>query len=217
MSASSDATATRPGRGRRAGRSSGDERERDILNTLEQLLETQSFHEISIDDLARGAGISRPTFYFYFPSKEAALLTLLDAIVAEANAGRDEAQLGLENNPAEHVRQGIEAYLQTFGKHRAVAFAAAEAQSSSPEVRELWNGVREGWVKDAATNIDIERKRVGAKTDVSSRDLAIALIQMNENVLRTSFAGEQPAVDEAVVLDVLQAIWINAIYGDKSP
>jgi len=217
MSASSDATATRPGRGRRAGRSSGDERERDILNTLEQLLETQSFHEISIDDLARGAGISRPTFYFYFPSKEAALLTLLDAIVAEANAGRDEAQLGLENNPAEHVRQGIEAYLQTFGKHRAVAFAAAEAQSSSPEVRELWNGVREGWVKDAATNIDIERKRVGAKTEVSSRDLAIALIQMNENVLRTSFAGEQPAVDEAVVLDVLQAIWINAIYGDKSP
>jgi AcrR family transcriptional regulator len=217
MNASSDATATRPGRGRRAGRSSGDERERDILNTLEQLLEKQNFHEISIDDLARGAGISRPTFYFYFPSKVAVLLTLLDAIVVEANAGRDQAQVGLENNPAEHVRQGIEAYLQTFGRHRAVAFAAAEAQSSSPEVRELWNGVREGWVQDAATNIDIERKRVGAKTEVSSRDLAIALIQMNENVLRTSFAGEQPAIDEAVVLDVLQAIWINAIYGDKSP
>ena len=41
---------------------------------------------ISVDDLARGAGISRPTFYFYFASKDAVLLTLLDRVVAEADA-----------------------------------------------------------------------------------------------------------------------------------
>src|SRR5919108_4642572 len=73
-------------RGRRASRPSGDDREAAILRTAERLLEQQGFSQISIDDLARGAGISRPTFYFYFPSKDAVLLTLLDRVVDEANA-----------------------------------------------------------------------------------------------------------------------------------
>jgi len=70
-------------RGRRAPRPSGDEREHAILATAERLLEQRPLSEISIDDLARGAGISRPTFYFYFASKDAVLLTLLDRVIAE--------------------------------------------------------------------------------------------------------------------------------------
>ena len=73
-------------RGRRAARPSGDDREQAILATAERLLTDRSLREISVDDLARGAGISRPTFYFYFASKDAVLLTLLDRVVAEADA-----------------------------------------------------------------------------------------------------------------------------------
>src|SRR5213078_5343648 len=77
-------TPVRTTRGRRAPRATGEDRERDILATFERLLEERPLHEISVDDLARGAGISRPTFYFYFASKEAVLLTLLDRMVDEA-------------------------------------------------------------------------------------------------------------------------------------
>ena len=55
---------TRPARGRRTRRATGDDRERAILASLERLLEERSLGEISVDDLARGAGISRPSFYF---------------------------------------------------------------------------------------------------------------------------------------------------------
>jgi AcrR family transcriptional regulator len=48
------------------------------------LLDERALADISVDDLAKGAGISRPTFYFYFPSKEAVLLALLERMVAEA-------------------------------------------------------------------------------------------------------------------------------------
>src|SRR5258708_6704778 len=51
-------------RGRRGTRASGDDRERAILPTAERLLEERPLGEISVEDLARGAGISRPTFYF---------------------------------------------------------------------------------------------------------------------------------------------------------
>ena len=77
---------SRPARARRAARPSGDDRELAILETAERLLEDRSLAEISVDDLAKGAGISRPTFYFYFASKDAVLLTLLERVIAEADA-----------------------------------------------------------------------------------------------------------------------------------
>ncbi|MFY9265611.1 MAG: TetR/AcrR family transcriptional regulator [Solirubrobacterales bacterium] len=204
-------------RGRRVRRASGDERESAILETAEALLESQPFHEISIDDLARGAGISRSTFYFYFPSKEAVLLTLLDGVIAHADAGHDRAKAMLENNPAAFLRDSINAYVTSFGSHRAVTLAGAEAHATNPEVRKLWNQVREGWVQEAASAIAAERDRGAAPPGPPARDLAIALIQMNEGVLRATFAGDEPAVDEDDLIDVLHSIWLNAVYGHVPP
>src|ERR1700758_3447679 len=87
-------------RGRRSSRPSGDDREAAILATAERLLEQQGFSQISIDDLARGAGISRPTFYFYFPSKDAVLLTLLDQVNTRAHAALTALAGKVSGDPA---------------------------------------------------------------------------------------------------------------------
>jgi len=63
-------------RGRCSARPSGESRELAILATAERLLSERPLAEISIDDLAQGAGISRSGFLFYFQSKEAVLLAL---------------------------------------------------------------------------------------------------------------------------------------------
>src|SRR5688572_26248110 len=120
---------TRPVRGRRAPRASGDDRERAILETAEQLLGERPLSEISVDDLARGAGISRPSFYFYFPSKEAVLLTLLDRVIveAEASVASSGVPAGAAGDPARYWRAGITAFYETFRRHRAVALACVEA------------------------------------------------------------------------------------------
>ncbi|MGO8962516.1 MAG: TetR/AcrR family transcriptional regulator, partial [Mycobacterium sp.] len=73
-------------RGRRSARPSGDDRELAILTTAERLLEQRPLTDISVDDLAKGAGLSRPTFYFYFPSKDAVLLTLCERVIVEADS-----------------------------------------------------------------------------------------------------------------------------------
>src|ERR1700738_5721294 len=89
-----------PSRGRRSSRPSGDDRELAILKTAERLFEERSLAEISVDDLAKGAGISRPTFYFYFPSKDAVLLTLLERVIEEAGARLDGLAERLPDEPA---------------------------------------------------------------------------------------------------------------------
>src|SRR3954462_3594698 len=170
-------------RGRRATRPSGDDRELAILTTAERLLGEKPLSAISVDDLARGAGISRPTFYFYFASKDAVLLTLLDRVVAEA----DTASLAaFDTAPADHReawRRAITAYYETFRAHRPLTLAWAEARSTNAEVRELWARGFEGWVELSAAAIEAERQRGAASPGPPARDLAVALNSMNERVL----------------------------------
>jgi AcrR family transcriptional regulator len=207
-----------PGRGRRAARASGDDRERAILETAERLLEERALSAISVDDLAKGAGISRPSFYFYFPSKDAVVLTIIDRLVAAAAGSRARALKTLTaGDPRAGLRQGLEDLYSAFRSRRAVTLAAAELRMTNPEARELWGEVTEGWVADVTAVIEAERARGSAPPGLPARELAISLVQMNERVQYATFAGESPSLEEDRVLDVLVEIWLRAIYGAAEP
>jgi AcrR family transcriptional regulator len=209
MTAHAGATSAR---GRRAGRPSGDDRELAILATAERLLGDRPLSAISVDDLARGAGISRPTFYFYFASKDAVLLSLLDRVVAEADAATRAAFDRPASGPREGWRRVITAYHETFRAHRALTLAWAEARSSNTEIRNLWAGVVESWVQRCTVAIEAERSRGAAPEGPSARDLAVVLISTNERVLYATFSGDGPAVAETAVVDVLLEVWLRTIY-----
>lgn len=204
-----------PVRGRRPARPTGDDRELAILATAERLLEQRSLGAISVDDLARGAGISRPTFYFYFPSKDAVLLTLLDRVVAEADAAMDAAFDRPADGPREAWQRVLRAYHDTFRGHRALTVAWAEARTSSAAVRTLWAEVVERWVQRCATAIEAERARGAAPAGPAARDLAVALTSMNERVIYASLSGDGPAVADEDVVPVLLRVWLAAVYGDE--
>jgi AcrR family transcriptional regulator len=204
-------------RGRRSARPSGDDRELAILATAERLLASQPLNAISVDDLARGAGISRPTFYFYFASKDAVLLSLLDRVVAEADAAMGRAFGRPAAGPREGWRRAITAYYETFAAHRGLTLAWAEARSTSAEVRALWASVFEGWVRRSTAAIEAERNRGAAPPGVPARDLAVALNSMNERVLYATFSADGPAVAESDVVEVLLGVWLSAVYGTPPP
>ena len=211
-------TAARTVRGRRAARPTGDDREHAILATAEQLLGERALRDISIDDLAKGAGISRPTFYFYFRSKEAVLLALLDRVVHEADAAATAVpDTALAADPARFWREVLSAFYRTFRDHRPVALAAAEARWTNDEVRDLWSSVMAAWTDRAAAAIESERARGAAPPGLPARDLAIALSAMNERSMHALLAGDEPALAEADVVTVLHTIWLNAIYRTTSP
>src|SRR6185503_19320605 len=123
------ATAAKPkaapnGRGRRATRASGDDRERAILESAERLLEEKPLSEISVDDLAKGAGISRPTFYFYFPSRDAVVLTIIERMIpAITMAGRGQSLENLGEDPRTGLRETLAEIYKTFEERKAVVLA----------------------------------------------------------------------------------------------
>ena len=209
------ASSTRAPRGRRSTRPSGDDREQAILATAERLLEERAFADISVDDLAKGAGLSRPTFYFYFKSKEAVLLSLLEPMIARGDAEFEGATQRLPTDPRRVWRNGIEAFFSAFGAHRAVARAATEALATSSELRAVWSGYMQKWIDQTATMITAERARGAAPETIPAADLATSLNQMNERTMMATLSGEQPAVAEDRLVDTLTQIWVGSIYGSN--
>jgi AcrR family transcriptional regulator len=202
-------------RGRRAARPSGDDREQAILATAERLLEERSFADISVDDLAKGAGLSRPTFYFYFKSKEAVLLSLLEPVIAGADSEFDGAVQRLPADPRRVWRNGIKAFYTAFATHRSLARAATEALATSTELRMVWSGFMQKWIDQTATMIAAERARGAAPETVSAADLATSLNQMNERTMMAALSAHTPAVHPDRVVDTLTHIWVTSIYGES--
>lgn len=200
-------------RGRKTTRPSGDERIQAILTNTEELLGQRPLTDISVDDLARGAGISRPTFYFYFSSKEAVLLTLAERIIEEADANVAGINPAATTSPAEYWRAVIKAYFDAFGSHRALTVALSSMQGTSPELDQRWSEVTENWVSNTTLGIEAERTRGAAPNTIPARDIAIALNLINQAMMRATFTGQQPAVDDGKVVDTLLHVWLNAIYG----
>lgn len=204
---------TRAVRGRRSARPSGDDRELAILATAERLLEQRPLTDISVDDLAKGAGLSRPTFYFYFRSKDAVLFTLFEGVITEA----DTALERLVTNAPEDIealwRTGINIFVETFGSHRAVSLAADAARTNN-DLRALWSQFMQKWVDRITTVIEAERARGAAPVTLPAHDLSAALNLLNEKVMLTSFAGEHPSVPNERLLETLVHLWVTSVYGE---
>jgi len=180
------------------------------------LLEERSFADISVDDLAKGAGLSRPTFYFYFKSKEAVLLSLLEPMIIRADAEFDGAVQRLPADPRRVWRNGIKAFFNGFGSHRAVVRAGSEALATSSEVRAVWTSFMQKWIDQTAAMITAERARGAAPETIPAADLATSLNQMNERAMMATLFAEQLSVNEDRVVDTLTHIWVASIYGASS-
>jgi AcrR family transcriptional regulator len=204
----------RAGRARRSARPSGDDRELAILATAERLMEQRPLGDISVDDLAKGAGISRPTFYFYFPSKDAVLLTLLERVIAEADAALERLIEGRPEDRNLIWRNGINVFFATFGAHRSVCAAAVAAKTTGTEAQELWATSMQRWIAHIAGVIEAERARGAAPVTLPAQELSTALNLLNESVMTASFAGHQPSLPDDRVLDNLVHIWTTSIYGE---
>jgi AcrR family transcriptional regulator len=207
------ASQPRTGRARRATRPSGDDRELAILSTLERLLEDRPLADISVDDLAKGVGISRPTFYFYFASKDAVLLTLFARGLAEADAAFGGHVADYSVDPTAAWRAGIYGFFEPLRAHLAVVLAGVAATATNAEIRQMWSRFMQNWVDRTAAVITAERARGAAPETVPAHDLAAALNLMNERTMVASYTGQTPAIAENAALDTLAHIWITSIYG----
>jgi AcrR family transcriptional regulator len=195
----------------------GDLKEQAILATCERLLGEKPLGEIGVDELAAGAGISRPTFYFYFESKNAVLRALVERLADQMYAEAASWLAREGDSPEVTVSRSIEAAAQQWRDHGAVLRAAVEAWGSVPELQAFWEDIVGRFVDQSAARIGEERDAATAPPGPEPEALAKALIWMNERCFYTSSLGADPALADDELVPTLTAIWLRAIYASFTP
>jgi AcrR family transcriptional regulator len=116
-----------------------DERRRQLLDAGAALFAEQAYEEISMRDIARAAGVSKPLLYHYFSSK----IDLFKAAVAEKAAELQATiEPGGEAPPLEQLASSLDAYLAWIEAHARTWSKLMQSAASVPEARELIEGFR---------------------------------------------------------------------------
>jgi AcrR family transcriptional regulator len=204
---------------RRRGPSKGDLKEEAILDTAMELLVDRSFDEIGVDELARGAGISRPTFYFYFESKQAVLRALVEQLTEQAFTNSEWLTGGDEDRtPEEVIQSGIEMGTKLWKDHGPVLRAGFDTWGSVPELRPFWEAITSQFVDAAAEQIKAARTAgLAPNGPPSAKALATALIRMSERCYYMASLGVEPSLSDKELTATLTTIYLRSIYGTDSP
>jgi TetR/AcrR family transcriptional regulator, ethionamide resistance regulator len=192
----------------RRGPRKGDLKEEAILATCERLLEEKPLGEIGVDELAAGAGISRPTFYFYFESKNAVLRTLVERLADAMYADAASFLARDDEDPELTISRSIGAAADQWREHGPVLRAAVEAWGTVPELQAFWEAITGRFVDPAAARIAQE----GVVGEAEPESLAKALIWMNERCFYTSSLGTGAALSDDELVPTLTSIWLRAIF-----
>lgn len=182
----------------------GDQRRAALLGALDELLATRSLGEIGIAEITRAAGVSRSAFYFYFPTKAAAVAALLSDFYDEMQQAAVGWYEGGPGTPLQRLRKGFIATIALWHERAALLVAMLDAIGADPEVREVWGSWIDGFIDRIASRISEERASGLARGTADPHALATvlmgaALIGMERDV-RAIVAGEAPSAARAKAL-----------------
>jgi AcrR family transcriptional regulator len=116
------------------------ERVHHILGESLECFAEQGFERVTYDDLIRRSKVSRGSFYWYFPSKEALYDAVLDYCVS-GYVARVEAEFA-KTNPKDHiVKRLLDTCLADFNANRSQYRVLLRPPPSESAIRKLvqWN------------------------------------------------------------------------------
>jgi AcrR family transcriptional regulator len=206
-----DVDSRRSQRQRAAGPSKGEVREAQILDVTERLLLTTPFADITMDEIATRAGLSRSTMYFYFASKEDLLAGLL-ARTHDEIVGPTATLLDADTTADQTVRKVLEALLRSWRQHGPALRTFLETGLVSPGFGPRWRATTNEIIDVMAQFIDRERAagRLPAAPP-SAHAVSSAVFWMVEHEMYELFRTRHTRAAEGELIDTLALLWRRAM------
>ena len=207
-------SAVPPTRRQPGGPAKGDRRRQAIVEAVEQLLPGRSIAQLSVEDIAAAAGISRSGFYFYFESKYAALADALSDVADAMETAADDFFGDTERAPRDYVPEALGRVARLWREHADLMVAIEDAAHSDTGARAIWDAWRQRFVVAIAGSIEDERV-AGRAPDraVASRDLARALLAANVGMLSDDARGGGSEADYDRTVGALTCVWLATVWG----
>lgn len=178
-----------------------------VAATIE-LAEQAPFNDLTVEEIARAAGISRTAFYFYFRDKQD-LLMAAAADVADALYREADRWWGADGPPEVLVREAIAGVVAVYEQHADLLRVATEVSTYDPEVSRLWRGLVARFVVATADHIRAEQA-VGRIGELEPDRTAEALMWMAERCCYVYLVSGERSSEELV--ESLATVWLRALY-----
>jgi AcrR family transcriptional regulator len=170
--------------------------------------EGSSFKDLTVDEIARAAGITRSAFYFYFRDKHDLLASATRAVFDRLYVEADRWWHG-QGDPRERVRDGLEGVVAVYAEHADLLRIVTEAASYDPETRDFWRGLIQRFVDSTAEQLRADAS-AGRLADVDPDDVAEQLVWMVERCCYVQIAtGDR---DPAELAASLTRTWTALLY-----
>lgn len=187
-----------------------DLRER-VLAAMRELLRERRFESVSVAEVIAAAGVSRASFYFYFPSKQAVLAELVRRAVAQGQQAA-EPWTGGRQDPSSALRAGVSAGAALWRENAGVLRAIVESWGSDDQLRELWLAQMDTFTDAAVARINADPEALRALRGQDVRAVAGSLTWLGERLYYLAALGVAPYDDEELLVDVLTHMWLTTLY-----
>jgi AcrR family transcriptional regulator len=188
-------------------------RQRVIASGL-KLAEKRSFRDVTVDEISRSAGVSRPAFYTHFADKEELLLAAVGEVSEQLYEMADRWWHGV-GPPAERVRRAIEGVVSVYAGEARLLRIAAEVATYDDEVRALWLDIAERFIEATAAHVRSEQDVGLIPRTLDARVTAEVLFWMAERCCYMYLGLGQRTPKQ--VVDGLVPVWVAALYPGVIP
>lgn len=192
----------------------GDRTGQAILDTVACLLRERQISEITVDEIAKGAGISRSAFYFHYDSREAVLLALTERLHDELyRCGEAWFRRG-DESPEQALRRAVGTTIALWREHGPVLRAGVRVRDTDPRLHRFWAETGTRFFNATAEHIERERAvGVALPGPPTAKRLAALLVNMNEQACVHYSLTPQTERGDADIIESLCTVWMRTVYG----
>lgn len=195
-------------RGRKVG-ANGEDSRALLLSIATEEFAKNGYHETKISTIVQRAGLTQPTFYLYFNSKEAVFQELIDSfrqgLMERTNESRLESGMTLNSLP-KRIANGLTSVFTFFAENQHLTYIGFFNSLESVEIKKLLTlQIRE--------NLMSEVKNGYFQTEIDMGLVAEILIGAIERLTLTKlFSGEKKP--EEIASDIVH-LFLNGMLSNR--
>lgn len=181
-----------------------------LLGAMVRLLDAgQSFTSVSVEELAREAGIARSTFYLHFRDKGELVQGLMQRVATEVLAAVADWLARPQVADRVALRAAIAGVVAAYQKHRAVMLAVVETAAYDAEVARIFYGKMDDLAQQVRQAIAGGARPKGATAPLP--EVSDILVWTMERCCQQLLGNKTPAQVERVI-DALTHVSWHALY-----
>ncbi len=195
----------------------GDRRERAILEATGELLASTPFAELTIEQIAAAAGVSRSSVYFYFSDKVEILVLLYGRVFEEMSAELERWFADPDKHSEPWSRTTIAAAVTIARRNSGVVRSALDNRWTNAEIDAVWARYFDHAV-DLSTGL-IEREReagLAAAAGPAAAAMARALMHMTMESLHELLRAGGDERQATALIETLTVLWARGTGTDPA-